>query len=172
MIFCQPIWLEYGHPEGTKPVYLFNLPVDLAEPCCILRLISVLLPQLAIFHKHILDGWVKACNHCWKKELMLSCEPSGSGLCMKDGILCWENRSGNKLQRNWDMDGIRDAAFQRHCSRVFSFTWWLWSRFPECRLLSYPLPRGNEWPWIPAQAVALSTCSPSNWLRPEFKDES
>lgn len=30
MIFCQPIWLEYGHLEGTKPIYLFNLPVDLS----------------------------------------------------------------------------------------------------------------------------------------------
>ena len=73
---------------------------------------------------------------------------------------------------NWDMDGIRDSGFQGHCSRVSSSTWWLQSKFTEYRLLSYPLPRDKEWPWIRARAVGLSTCSPSSWLRPEFKYET
>ena len=64
------------------------------------------------------------------------CESSGSSLCMKDGILCWGDKSRNKLKRNWGMDGVRESRLQRHCSCVFPFTWWLRSKFTECRLLS------------------------------------
>lgn len=37
------------------------------------------LPQLAIFHKHILDGWVKTCNHCWKNNSC--CRVSHQAVC-------------------------------------------------------------------------------------------
>lgn len=70
------------------------------------------LPWPAVLCKQT-SRWMRIRDHCWKKITHVDVWVIWSFLCMKDSVLCWGNKSRNKLKRNWGMDEVRDSGFQR-----------------------------------------------------------
>lgn len=121
LAYLACLWASWWWRGWEASPYIYSMCLWTSWSCYLQRLIGAPLSPPAIVCKPTLDGWVKIPDHCWKKQVMLMCESSGSSLCMKGSVLQWGtnqgiNWKGIEAWMKLGSQGSRDTA------HVFPFT--------------------------------------------------